>query len=142
MEKRFSTPFLTLVLTYYFKEAGMGKETTDIEGRGLDFVEAEFITIKQSTIRAVDGGHVELQQVGALSIDGERVEVTQGAAVLMRGESVSLNQSIVLIAAGSKTDLNFSFAPVAVSSEEMNIGKSAAGIMAANRLNAENSTAI
>ena len=51
----------------------MYNKGSEIENSDLEFVEGEFINIKQSTIRAVEGGHIELQQVGALSIDGEKV---------------------------------------------------------------------
>jgi hypothetical protein len=120
----------------------MGKETIEMENKNLDMVEAEFMNIRQSTVRSVEGGHIELQQVGALSIDGERVEVTQGASVLMRGANLSLNQSIGILTAGNTTNLNFSFAPVAVSGDVAVVNKSAAGVIAAKEINSDNSTSI
>lgn len=113
-----------------------------VDGKNLDLVEAEFVTIRQSTVRSAEGGHVELQQVGALSIDGERVEVTQGASVLMRGTNLSLNQSIGILAAGSTTNLNFSFSPVSVSASETIANKSAIGVMAAREIKSDNNTAV
>ena len=51
----------------------MGKEGQEIKEKDLEIIEGEFVTISQSTVRSVEGGHVEMQQVGALSIDGERI---------------------------------------------------------------------
>ncbi|NOY38803.1 MAG: hypothetical protein GXO95_00760 [Nitrospirae bacterium] len=71
----------------------MSEKERDIEKKDLSLIDAEFVNVVQSTVRSVEGGHVELQQVGALSIDGERVEVTQGAACLIKGGDVRVNQS-------------------------------------------------
>ncbi len=120
----------------------MDKNILEVQGRSLDMVEAEFLDIRQSTIRSAEGGHIELQQVGALSIDGERIEVTQGAAVLMSGSNLSLNQSIGIIAAGETTNLNFSFTPVSVSTGNTEINRSAVGVIAAKEINSNNSTSL
>ena len=120
----------------------MGKNEIDIDCKDLDFIEAEFVKVRQSTIKAVEGGHIELQQVGALSIDGERVEVTQGASLMMRGSNLSLNQSIGLVAAGSETNINFSCVPVSLAASEATITRSAVGILAAKEINSENNSAI
>ncbi|NTU42054.1 MAG: hypothetical protein HGA78_03185 [Nitrospirales bacterium] len=120
----------------------MAKEIVEIEDRRLDLVEAEFMTIRQSSIRSVEGGHIELQQVGALSIDGEKVEVTQGACALMKGENISLNQSAAFFAAGNTTNLNYSFSPVSVSMHETTANRSAVGVMAAREINSQNSASI
>jgi hypothetical protein len=114
----------------------------ELESKNLDIVEAEFLTIKQSTVKAVEGGHVELQQVGSLSIDGERIDVTQGAAVLIKGENLVLNQSIGLVATGGVTNINFSAVPIAVSAGDANIEKSAIGILAARDIESNNSTSL
>lgn len=120
----------------------MSKDVLELEGTDLDLVEAEFATIRHSSIRAVEGGHVELQQVAALSIDGDRVEVTQGAAALMKGETLTLNQSIAMLATGTTSNLNFSLVPASVSLENTTVSRSAVGAMVANEIHAENSTSI
>jgi len=114
----------------------------EMENEDLEFIEAEFVTIKQSTVRSVEGGHVELQQVGALSIDGERVEMAQSASTLIRGEEVSLNQSISLITAGDSAKLQYSFSALSVSKELTSVSESAVGIMGAKNLKAENTAAL
>jgi len=120
----------------------MDKETVDIENGRLDLVEAEFINIRQSTVRSLDGGHVEMHQVGAISIDGERVEVTQGAAVVMKGENLTLNQSMGVLAAGANLDLNYSLSSVSLASGNIDVDKSIVGFMAAKEISSSNSTAL
>lgn len=119
----------------------MSKEK-EIEKSDLEFVEGEFINIKQSTVRSVEGGHVELQQVGALSIDAERMEVTQGASVILKGNDVTLNQSICALIAGEKVSMQFSFSPVSISKENTEVNRSAVGILAAQSVKAENTSAL
>lgn len=114
----------------------------EIEGEDLEFIEAEFITVRQSSIRAVEGGHVELQQVGALSIDGERIEMTQGASVISHGSEVSLNQSMSMITAGDTTNLNYSFSPITLSRDTASVNRSAVGIIGAMEVKAENTSAV
>ncbi len=119
----------------------MSKEK-ELEKSDLEFVEGEFINIKQSTVRSVEGGHVELQQVGALSIDAERMEVTQGASVILKGNDVTLNQSICALIAGEKVSMQFSFSPVSISKENTEVNRSAVGILAAQSVKAENTSAL
>ena len=117
------------------------KKEKEIEKSDLDFIEGEFVNIKQSTVRSVEGGHIELQQVGALSIDGERVEVTQGASGILRGTDISLNQSVSAITAADNVSINFSCSPVTVSREQTTANRSAVGIMAAKNIRSENTSA-
>ena len=117
-------------------------DARNIEGEELDFIEAEFVTIKQSSVRSIEGGHVEVQQVGALSIDGERVEVTQGASAVIRGAEVSINQSISLLTTGSNTVVNSSFSPVVLSRGNATVDRSAVGIMGAREIKAENASSL
>ena len=119
-----------------------GSGAKEIEGEDLEFVEAEFVTIKQSNIRSVEGGHVELQQVGALSIDGERVEVTQGASSVINGGEVNLNQSISLVTAAKTVTVNSSLSPVLLSKETSTVSRSAVGIMGARDIRADNASTI
>ena len=114
----------------------------EMEGEDLEFIEAEFITIKQSSVRALEGGHVEAQQVGALSIDGERVEVTQGAAALVRGSEVNLNQSISLFTAGNSASLHSSCSPVTLARNGATVERSAVGIMGARTIKAEGASSL
>lgn len=114
----------------------------DLEGESLDFVEAEFANIRQSTIRAVEGGHVELQQVGALSIDGERVEATQSASAILRGNTVNLNQSISLLTVGGNNELSASFSPLMLSRDNANVSRSAVGVIGGRDIKVENSSTI
>jgi hypothetical protein len=116
--------------------------TKEIEGEDLEFVEAEFVTIKQSKVRAVEGGHIELQQVGALSIDGERVEVTQGASFVINGGEVGLNQSISLVTVGNTVTVNSSFSPVTLAKDTSTVSRSAVGIMGAREIRADNASTI
>jgi len=119
----------------------MSKEK-EIEKSDLEFVEGEFINIKQSTVRSVEGGHVELQQVGALSIDAERMEITQGASVILKGNDVTLNQSMCALIAGENVSMQFSFSPVSISKENTEVNRSAVGILAAQSVKAENTSAL
>ena len=117
-------------------------EEREIEGEDLDFVEAEFITIKQSSVRSIEGGHVEAQQVGALSIDGERVEVTQGASAITRGVEVNLNQSISAVTVGDSISMNSSCSPCVFSKDDATLSRSAAGIVVAREIRAENASSL
>jgi hypothetical protein len=120
----------------------MQKDEKELEKSSLEFIEGEFINIKQSTIRSVEGGHVELQQVGALSIDAERMEVTQGASVILRGNDVTLNQSISGVTAGENVSVQFSLSPVCISKENSEVNRSAVGILAAQTVKAENTSSL
>jgi len=107
----------------------------------VEFIEGEFINIKQSTVRSVEGGHIELQQVGALSIDGDRIEVTQGAAGILRGHDMNLNQSISAVTAADNVSLNFSLSPMCISREQTTASRSAVGLMAAKEIKSDNTSA-
>ena len=117
------------------------KKEKEIENSDIEFLEGEFINIKQSTVRSVEGGHVELRQVGALSIDGERIEVTQGASGILKGNDINLNQSLSLITAADNVSVNYSLSPVTVSREHALADNSAVGIMAAREIKSENTSA-
>lgn len=119
----------------------MKRKEKELEKSDLEFIEGEFINIKQSTIRSVEGGHLELQQVGALSIDGEKVEVTQGASGILRGHDISLNQSISGVTAADNVAINFSLSPLTISREQTTASRSAVGIMAAREIKSENTSA-
>ena len=119
----------------------MKRKEKELEKSDLEFIEGEFISIKQSTIRSVEGGHLELQQVGALSIDGEKVEVTQGAAGILRGHEISLNQSISGVTAADNVAINFSLSPLTISREHTTASRSAVGVMAAKEIKSENTSA-
>ncbi len=119
----------------------MPREGTELERSDVEFIEGEFITIKQSTVRSVEGGHVELQQVGAFSIDGDKIEVTQGAAGILKGKDVSLNQSMTAVAAADNISVNFSFSPVSISRHETTANRSAVGMMAAREITCDNTSA-
>ncbi|MCL5022879.1 MAG: hypothetical protein M1497_05885 [Nitrospirae bacterium] len=117
-------------------------EAKEIEGEDLDFIEAEFVTIKQSSVRSIEGGHIEVQQVGALSIDGERIEVTQGAAGIMRATEVNLNQSISAVTVGDSISVNSSFSPALFSKDNAMVSRSAVGIVGAREIHAEHSSSL
>jgi hypothetical protein len=119
----------------------MARKETELEKSDIEFIEGEFINIKQSTVRSVEGGHIELQQVGALSIDGERIDVTQGAAGILRGNDVHLNQSISAVTAADNASINFSLSPLTVSRDQTTASRSAVGIMAAREIKSENTSA-
>jgi hypothetical protein len=119
----------------------MQKEGTELEKSDIEFIEGEFITIRQSTVRSVEGGHIELQQVGAFSIDGEKIEVTQGASGILKGTDVSLNQSVTAITAADNAAINFSFSPVTISREQTTATRSAVGMMVARDITSDNTSA-
>ena len=119
----------------------MKRKGKELEKSDLEFIEGEFINVKQSTIRSVEGGHLELQQVGALSIDGEKIEVTQGAAGILRGHDISLNQSISGVTAADNVAVNFSLSPLTISREQTTASRSAVGIMASKEIKSENTSA-
>jgi hypothetical protein len=120
----------------------MAKDEQELQEKDVEIIEGEFINISQSSVRNIEGGHIEMQQVGALSIDGDKIEVTQGAAILIRGEDVGINQSISFSSIGENTSINFSFIPLAVSKNDTTVHRSAAGIIAAATVKAENSSAL
>ena len=120
----------------------MQKKERELEKSDIEFIEGEFINIKQSTIRSVEGGHVELQQVGALSIDAEKMEVTQGASVIVKGSDITLNQSISAITAGEAVSIQFSLSPISISKGNTEVNRSAVGILAAQAVKAENTSAL
>jgi hypothetical protein len=111
----------------------------EISGGDLDVVEGEFISVRQSSVKAVEGGHVELQQVAALSIDGERIEMTQSAAAIVRAEEIRLNQGIGVITVGNTTNLSYSFSQISLSRDATSVSRSAVGIIGAKTVVAENS---
>ncbi len=111
------------------------KEITDVN---MSLVDAEFVNIRQSTVRSVEGGHIDMEQVGAMSIDGERIEISQGAACIIRGNDINLNQSISCITAGTNTGMGYSLSPVVLSGSEADIRDSAVGVVAAKNIKAEN----
>ncbi len=117
-------------------------DVRELEGKDLDFIEAEFVTVKQSTVRAIEGGHIEMQQVGVLSIDGERIEMAQSASALIHGTEVGLNQSMSAITTARNIDLHYSFAPLTLSREKMNLNRCAIGIVGARNLNAEKTSSL
>jgi hypothetical protein len=119
----------------------IGKERKELEKSDVEFVEGEFINIRQSTIRSVEGGHIELQQVGALSIDGDHIEVTQGASGFLRGNNVSMNQSITSFTAAENVSINFSLSPISISRENTTASRSAVGFMASKDIKSENTSA-
>jgi hypothetical protein len=119
----------------------MTKKGKKIEKKDVEFIEGEFINIKQSTVRSVEGSHIELQQVGALSIDADKIEVTQGASTLLRGNDISLNQSISAVTAAENVSVNFSLSPLSLSREQATVNRSAVGLMAAKEIKSENTSA-
>ena len=118
------------------------RKERELEKSDVEFIEGEFINIKQSTIRSVEGGHIELQQVGALSIDAEKMEITQGATVLLKGNDVNLNQSISAVTAGENVSINFSLSPISISREHAAVNRSAVGLLAARDIKTENTSAL
>lgn len=115
------------------------KEITD---ESLDMVEAEFVNIKQSSVRSVEGGHVELHQVGALSIDGEKIELTKSAAAMVSGSDIYLNQGLSVVTSCNNANFNYAFSPITLSKDSAAVNKSAAGIIAAQEIKAENTSAL
>ncbi len=117
-------------------------EAREIKEEDLDLIEAEFVTIRQSSVRSVEGGHIELQQVGALSIDGERIEITQSASTLIHGGDIHFNQSMSLITVGNSVNLQYSFSPISLSKDYTVVNRSAVGLIGARDVKAENTSAI
>jgi hypothetical protein len=118
------------------------RATEEIGGGDLDMVEGEFVTVRQSSVKAVEGGHVELQQVGALSVDGERIEMTQSAAAIVRAEDIRITQGIGMITAGNTTNLGYSFSLIALSRDTTSVNRSAVGFIGAKTVVAENSASL
>ncbi|MEW6068680.1 MAG: hypothetical protein AB1610_10375 [Nitrospirota bacterium] len=117
------------------------KEEKVFEKNIFDFIEGEFVNIRQSSVRGVEGGHIELHQVGALSIDGEKVDVTQGASAFLRGNDINLNQSISAVTVADNASVNYSLSPITISREQTTANRSAVGIMAAKDIKSENTSA-
>lgn len=119
----------------------MDEKEQEIKGRDLEIIEGEFVKISQSSVRNVEGRHIEMEQVCALSVDGEKIEAAQGAALMISGNDITMNQSVSMAVVANKAKLKFSCVPVSLTREDANIKKSAAGIIAANHVKAENSAA-
>jgi hypothetical protein len=113
----------------------------ELSKSALEFIEGEFVNVRQSTVRSVEGGHVELQQVGALSIDGDRIDITQGAAGILKGHDIHINQSISAVTAADNVSINFSLAQMSFSREQTTVSRSAVGFMAGKEIKADNSSA-
>ena len=120
----------------------MDEKEQEITERELEIVEGEFVKVSQSRVRNVEGGHIEMEQIFALSIDGEKIEASQGAVALISGNDVSMNQSVCMVAAGNRNSLKHSFVPVSLTREKTSLKKSAACIIGANTVKAENSAAV
>ena len=120
----------------------MDEKEQEISDRELEIVEGEFVKISQSSVRSAEGGHIEMEQVCALSVDGEKIEVAQGAAALITGEDITMNQSFGMIVAGNNTKLSYSCVPMSLTKENASVRKSAAGIIVAGKVKAENSAAV
>ena len=118
------------------------EEKIDIEGESVDIVEAEFLNVKQSTIRAVEAGTAELQQICALSIDTEKAEITQGAVGFLKANELNMNQCLSGISVGEKTEVNFSICPMAIGKTEAKVKRSAAGMVIGNNVEVKNSASI
>lgn len=113
-----------------------------IEKKDIDYIDAEFLKVKHSSVRGVEGSRIEMQQVGALTIDGEHIEVTKSASGIIRGNDVALNQSISAVVTSENTAMNASFAPVVIAKEKAEINKSAVGVAAAMNMKTENSSSV
>jgi len=120
----------------------MDEKEQEITERELEIVEGEFVKISQSSVRNVEGSHIEMEQVCALSVDGEKIEAAQGAIVMLSGDDITINQSVGVIVSGNKTEIKYSCVPISLTRQKASIKKSAAGIIAANTVKAENSTAV
>lgn len=118
------------------------RDTREIEGEDVEYIEAEFVNIRQSSVRSLEGGHVDLQQVGALSIDGERVDASLSAAAVIHGSEVTLQQSMSMITAGNTISLNYSCSPITISKETTSVNRGVAGVIMARDVNAENSSSL
>jgi hypothetical protein len=59
----------------------MSEGALEIENSRAQVIEGEFINIKQSSIRSVEGGHVEMQRC-VLTVDGERLMLCKALQVL------------------------------------------------------------
>ncbi len=113
------------------------KKPKKLQNQDLTVVDADFVNVSQSTVRSVEGGHVELEQVLSLSVDADKVDSTQSAAFIVRGNQVNQNQSISLFTAGQTTQVNSSFSPVTLSAEKAELKNSLSGITVTKELKAE-----
>lgn len=120
----------------------MDEKEQEISEKELEIIEGEFIKISQSTVRNVEGGHVEMEQVCALSVDGEKIEAVQSVAGMISGSDITVDQGLSMIVAGSNTQLKYSCVPLSLTRYNASVKKSAAGIIAANTVKAENSAAV
>ena len=120
----------------------MDEKEQEIMERELEIIEGEFVKISQSSVRNVEGGHIEMEQVCALSVDGEKVDAAQCLAGMISGNDITMNQGVGMIVAGNDTKLRYSCVPISLTRDKASVKKSAAGIIAANRVKAENSAAV
>jgi hypothetical protein len=119
----------------------MGENEQEVTGREVELLEGEFVRISGSSVRNVEAGRIEMEQVCAFSVDGEKVESSQSAAVMTSGRDVTMNQSMSIISAANKIKLKNSIVSMSLTRENASIKKSAAGIIAAGTIHAESSTA-
>ena len=120
----------------------MDRKAVELINEEAQLVEGEFINVKQSKVRSIEGGHIELQQVGALTIDGEKIDVSQGAAVVLKGQELSLNKSISAVSFSDNISMNYSFSPISIAKDNMDIEKSAVGIMISKEIKAQNTSSL
>ncbi|MCX7988746.1 MAG: hypothetical protein N2647_04825 [Thermodesulfovibrio sp.] len=118
------------------------EERIEIESQNMDIVEAEFMTVKQSTVRAVEAGNAEMQQVCALSVDAEKSEITQGAIGFLKSNELNMNQCISAVSMADKAEINFSLCPMSIGKEEIKVKRSAAGVVIGNSVEVKNSAAL
>lgn len=118
------------------------EERIEIESQNMDILEAEFMTVKQSTVKALEAGNVEMQQVCALSVDAEKAEITQGAIGFVKSNELSMNQCISGVSMAEKAEINFSFCPFAIGKEEAKVKRAAAGAVLGNNVEVKNSAAL
>ena len=118
------------------------EQKIDIEGQSLDILEAEFLNIKQSTIKAVEAGNAEMQQICALSIDSEKAEVTQGAIGIVRANKLFLNQCITGVSLAEHAEISASICPMSIGKTKAEVKKSAAGIVIGSNVEVKNSASV
>jgi len=120
----------------------MNKETL-VEKKEIQVVEGEFINIKQSSVRSVDGGHIEMEKVCAVAIDGEQADIVQSAVGVAKAEALNMNNCVNILSVTGQASLNSSCSLVTLAGKGIDeVNRSNVGVMVSNNIHAENTSAL
>jgi len=121
----------------------MSKEAHELNKSEVKVVEGEFINIKDSSIRSVDGGHIEMEKVCAVTVDSEKADVAQSAVCLAKAEALNMNNCLNALSVTNHASLNTSCSLVTLAGKGIDeVSRSNVGVMISGNINTENTSAL